>query len=392
MSKFEHLDALLSSFVQSGQSGPAGCACMVMQDGNLLYEGYHGYADLEKQTPITPDTVYRLYSMTKVIVCTAALMLYERGKFLLHEPISEYIPEFQHARVFHLDKNGEYVARPASRPVRIQDALTMSIGLPNPEKHETPTGIAVNRVFDSLMKQHQGKFDLQTAIRTLITEVPMAFEPGDHWMYGLGHDIVAALIEVISGKSIGQFLQEEIFDPLEMNSTGYRYRDDIAQRMATCYQIGPEGRVPVPGPFDMFHAPDANYEGGGFGLYSTVGDYMKFTQMLANGGKYRGVRLIGRKTIDLMRTNYLDETKLGEFRSTPYYHGYGYGLGVRTLIDPAGANSNSSLGEFGWSGLAGTWTSIDPSEKLSIVYMHQTFPHMQIYHHLRVRAAVYGAL
>jgi len=390
MSNFQHLDALLSSFTRSG---PAGCACMVVKDGKILYEGYHGYADLDKQTPITPGTVYRLYSMTKVIVCTAALMLFERGKFLLHEPLSDYIPEFKHAHVFHLDESGQPVAMPAKKPVLIRDALTMSVGLPNPHWSDTPTGHALNQVYDRLVAQHQGKFTLQDAVRTVISEVPMAFEPGEHWMYGLGHDIVAALIEVVSGKTIGRFLQEEIFDPLGMKDTGYRYRGDIAERMATCYQFTPEGeRVATAGLFDAFHAPDATYEGGGSGLYSTLRDYMAFSQMLANGGEYLGERLIGRKTIDLMRTNFLDETRLSEFRSSPYYAGYGYGLGVRTLMDRTAGNSNSSPGEFGWSGLAGTWTSIDPNEQLAIVYMHQTFPHMEIYHHLRVRAAVYGAI
>ena len=116
------------------------------------------------------------------------------------------------------------------------------------------------------------------------------------------------------------------------------------------------------------------------------------SQMLANGGVHNGEKIIGRKTIDLMRTNYLNETQLAEYSGVPYHAGYGYGLGVRTLIDPVKANANSSLGEFGWSGMAGTWTSIDPSEGLSIVDMHQTFPHMEEYYHLRLRAAVYGCL
>jgi len=389
MGKFDHLDTLLSKFIRSG---PAGCACAVAQDGKILYEGYHGFADLDKQQLITPDTVYRLYSMTKVIVCTAALKLFEQGHYLLHEPLYEYIPEFKDAHVYHHDADGEPIAMPAKRPVLIRDAFTMSVGLPNPHWSDTPTGITLNRAYDQLYAQHNGRFDLQTAIRG-VAHVPMAFEPGEHWMYGLGHDIVAALVEVISGKTIGQFLQDEIFAPLGMKDTGYRYRDDIADRMATCYNIGPTGeRVPVQGVFDAFHAPDATYEGGGSGLYATLRDYLTFSQMLACGGEYAGERILGRKTIDLMRTNFLDDTRLAEFRSGPYYTGYGYGLGVRTLMDRAAANANASLGEFGWSGLAGTWTSIDPAERLSIVYMHQTFPHMEVYHHLRVRAAVYGAL
>lgn len=268
----------------------------------------------------------------------------------------------------------------------------MSVGLPNPNWNDSPTGLELTRIMTEEMAKNGGLSDLQSVIRA-VAAVPMAFDPGEHWMYGLGHDLVAALVEVISGKSIGSFLREEVFEPLGMQDTDYRYRGDIAERMATIYSIEPDGsRKPVEGIFDMFHAPDAKYEGGGSGLYSTLHDYLKFSQMLANGGQYNGQKLIGRKTIDLMRTNYLDDTKLSEYRSTPYHAGYGYGLGVRTLMDKAMANSNSSLGEFGWSGMAGTWVSIDPSEGLSIVYLHQTYPHLEEHHHLRVRAAVYGAL
>lgn len=390
MSQFAQLDKLLARFVESG-TGPAGCACMVAQHGKILYEGYHGYANLEAQTPITPDTVYRLYSMTKVIICTAAMMLFERGHFLLHDPLYAYIPEFKDALVYRQTPQGEYVVDRATRPILIKDAFTMSVGYPLPFWRETPTARELAKLMDPAQSLGDHT-DLSSLIKA-VAKVPMEFDPGDQWMYGLGHDLVAALIEAISGKKVGEFLKDEIFEPLGMNDTGYRYRDNIAARMATVYELGPDGsrKATIP-TFDILHDPAAKFEGGGFGLYSTIQDYLKFTQMLANGGVYDGTKLIGRKTIDLMRTNYLDEAKLQQYRSSPYHAGYGYGLGVRTLLDKAAANSNSSIGEFGWSGMAGTWTSIDPSEGLSIVYMHQTFPHMEEYYHLRVRAAVYGSL
>jgi len=390
MSRFEHLDKLLARFVESG-AGPAGCASMVARHGKILYEGYHGYANLEARTPITPDTVYRLYSMTKVIICTAALMLYERGHFLLHDPLHAYIPEFRDALVYRKTPEGEYYVDRASRPILIRDAFTMSVGYPLPFWSETPTARELARLMDPTQSQGEDA-DLNSLIKA-VARVPMEFDPGDRWMYGLGHDLVAALVEAVSGKTIGQFLQEEIFEPLGMKDTGYRYRGNIQERMATVYEFGEDGsrKATIP-TFDILHHPNARFEGGGFGLYSTASDYLKFAQMLANGGVHEGHRLIGRKTIDLMRTNHLDEAKLQQYRSSPYHAGYGYGLGVRTLMDKAAAGSNSSIGEFGWSGMAGTWTSIDPDEGLSIVYMHQTFPHMEEYHHLRVRAAVYGCL
>ena len=222
--------------------------------------------------------------------------------------------------------------------------------------------------------------------------IPVAFEPGTHWLYGYGHDIVAGLIQLVSGKTVGQFLQDEIFEPLGMKDTGYRYRDDIESRMVSLYKKEDNGKMKkIKGLFDEYHQPDAIYESGGAGLYSTVKDYLKFAQMLANGGIYNGERIIGRKTIDLMRANHLNSVQLKDFTNS-YLAGYGYGLGVRTLISKAEGHSNGSEGEFGWTGALGTYVSIDPQEGSSIVYMHQMMPNMEEYYHLRVRAVANGCL
>ena len=191
--------------------------------------------------------------------------------------------------------------------------------------------------------------------------------------------------------SIGEFLKKEIFEPLGMESTGYRYFGNMRERMAKMYCPNGDGTYTLmEGSLDANHEPDAVYEGGGAGLFSTVKDYLKFTQMLANGGNYNGTQIIGRKTIDLMRRNMLNDVQLQDFRNS-YLEGYGYGLGVRTMMEPAGAG-NLSVGEFGWTGVAGTWTSIDPSEGVSVVYMHQTDPNNEEYHHHRVRAVAYGCI
>ena len=248
----------------------------------------------------------------------------------------------------------------------------------------------MEKVKAELAKKH-GKYDIVTEVRAM-GSVPIAFEPGTRWLYGYGHDIVAALIQVVSGKTVGQFLQDEIFDPLGMKDTGYRYKGDIEQRMISHYNRDEDGNYKkMPGFLDEFHQPDAICEMGGAGLYSTVRDYLKFSQMLANGGVYNGQRIIGRKTIDLMRSNHLNEEQLKDFRNS-YLAGYGYGLGVRTMMDIAEGHSNGSPGEFGWTGALGTYVSIDPSEKSSIVYMHQMLPNMEEYHHLRVRAVANGCL
>jgi len=386
MAKFDDLTALLKQFVKDG---PAGCGCAVAKNGDTLYEGYFGYADLEDQRPITEETVYRLYSMTKVIICTAAMILFERGKFLLNEPIYAYFPEYKDTQVVVTGPDGSFHTRKASSPMLIKHAFSMAVGMPY-AMGNSPTAQAMAKVKDELTKKY-GKYDIVTEVKAM-GSVPVAFDPGTHWLYGYGHDIVAGLIQVISGKTVGQFLQEEIFDPLGMKDTGYRFRDDIESRLAAYYQREDDGTMKkAPSFFDPYHQPDAIYESGGAGLYSTVRDYLKFSQMLANGGCLNGQRIIGRKTIDLMRANHLNKDQLKDFTDS-YLAGYGYGLGVRTLMSTAEGHSNGSVGEFGWTGYMGTYTSIDPAEGFSLVYMHQMNPNMEEYHHLRVRAVANGCL
>ncbi|OWR28987.1 serine hydrolase [Saccharibacillus sp. O23] len=389
MAQFDHLSALLESFTEKGK-GPAGCACMVAKDGEVVYEGYFGQADREKGVDVGPDTVFRLYSMTKVIVCTAAMILFERGKFLLNEPLHLYLPEFKDTKKIVTDPNGQVHTEPTQNPILIRHAFGMMTGHPYPFGDSLPAR-EIARLQEELREQSGGRYTLRDEIRA-IASAPLMFEPGTRWLYGYGHDLVAGLIEAVSGKSVGEFLQEEIFGPLGMKDTGYRFRGDIQERMAVMYERAEDGTLtPSSGDFDRVHREDSLLEPGGMGLYSTTRDYLKFASMLAAGGTSDGVRIIGRHTIDLMRTNHLSEEQMNDFTYS-YSAGYGYGLGVRTLIDRAAGGSNSPLGEFGWTGMAGTWTSISPETNTAVVYMHQMLPNMEEYHHLRVRAAAYGAL
>ncbi len=386
MARFDDLSALLKQFVENG---PTGCGCAVAKDGKTLYQGYFGYADLEEKRPVTEDTVYRLFSLTKVVICTAALMLFERGKFLLNEPIYEYFPQYRNTQVFVKEANGKFHTIKSKSPMLIKHAFTMSVGLGFPYG-DSPTAKGMAEVKDELHKKY-GKYDIVSEVKAM-GNVPVEFHPGTHWQYGYGHDIIAGLIQVISGKTVGEFLQDEIFGPLGMENTGYRYREGMESKMASNYRRDKNARmIKVPGFLDEFHQHDEVYESGGAGLYSTVNDYLKFSQMLANGGSYNGKRIIGRKTIDLMRTNHLNEEQLKDF-AYPYLAGYGYGLGVRTLMSTVQGHSNGSIGEFGWTGMLGTYVSIDPQEGFSVVYMHQMEPNMEEYHHLRVRAVANGCL
>lgn len=387
MAQFDHLSALLKSFTEQG---PSGCACMIAKDGEVVYEGYFGQANLEKGTAVDADTVFRLYSMTKVVVCTAAMILFERGKFLLNEPLHLYLPEYKDVRKTVTHANGQVHTEPVQNPILVRHAFGMMTGHPYPYG-ESLTVREITRLRKELNEKMGGRYTLQEEVNAT-AQAPVMFEPGTRWMYGYGHDLVGALIEAVSGKKLGEFLQDEIFGPLGMTDTGYRYRDDIKERMAVMYECAEDGTLtPASEEMDALHQPDALLELGGQGLYATTRDYIKFASMLAAGGTLNGVRILSRSTIDLMRTNQLNDVQLADFTNS-YSAGYGYGLGVRTLIDRAAGGSNSPLGEFGWTGMAGTWTSISPETNTAIVYMHQMLPNREEHHHLRVRAAAYGAL
>ena len=380
MAKFSDLDRLLEEF--AGKTVP-GCNCILAKNGEILYEGAAGMADREAGKPMTLDTVCRLYSMTKVIVCTAGMIQYERGKFLLNEPYSNYFPEYKDVQVAEHRRNGNVWVRPAKKPVLVRDTFHMSVGLPYPD-YPSYTAGEMKKIRAGLAAK--GKYTLQDDVRAM-AQAPLQFDPGTHWVYGFGHEMVAALVEVTSGMTIGEFLQKEIFEPLGMESSGYRYFGDIADRMARVYRREAEGVfTPVTLEGDANFAPDAVYEGGGSGLFSTARDYTKFAQMLANGGQ----GIIGRNTIDLMRRDLLTEAQRADFTGT-YNEGYGYGLGVRVMQRPEGV-ANVPAGEFGWTGMAGTWTSIEPSSGFTAVYMHQMDPNDEEYHHCRVRAVAYGCL
>jgi len=385
MSSFKHLEELLSDFVHQDI---AGCGCVVTQRGNVIFEGYYGYADRERDQLMNEQSIHRLFSTTKVIICTAALLLFERGKFLLNDPLSQYLPEFKEMEVVHTSTTGYAWTKPAQSPILVKHLFAMTSGIP----YSDGQSVTAQRLRELQAELGpEGSYTLEDLVKK-IAQAPLLFEPGSNWAYGLSHDILARLIEVISGMSIDEFLRKELFEPLNMKDTGYQLSDDQKSRMVTLYAPDDQGGIkPIPAPADVAFEPESKFFGGGFGLFSTPRDYAQFATMLANGGKHEGVQIIGRKTIDLLRANQLTEHQLAQFHN-PYSEGYGYGLGVRTLMNLGASNGNTSIGEFGWSGMTGTYVSIDPEEQLSIVYMHQRLPSMEREHHLRVRNVVHSCV
>lgn len=379
----QNLNALLADFIRKG---PAGCACQVARRGETLYEGCFGLADVEANRLIGTDTIYRVYSMSKVITCTAALMLYERGLYALNDPLEAYLPEFADPQVVRAAPGGQTRVSPAARSIRVKDLFTMTSGYPYPGT-ENETG---RRMLEAMGDGLNPKAGALRDFTRMLAGMPLAFDPGEHWMYGMSHDILGALVEVLSGKSFGQFLHDEIFLPLGMEDTAFRIGEDRRSRLCGLYDLAPDGtRVPNTG-LDGNTMPGARFESGGAGLLSTLGDYTRFAQALACAGAC-GPALLSPHTLRLMASNHLSARQLADL-VWPQLAGYGYGLGVRVLMDPAAGGCAANAGEFGWAGAAGTLVFIDRTEGLSIVYMQQMFPNQEPYHMPRLRDTVYGSL
>ncbi len=394
MANFNDLGALIARM--NRDAGIAGSSVAVWQGGKCLYEAYDGYADLKTQQPIAPDTLFRIYSMTKVVAVVAALMLYERGYFRLNDEVGQYLPSLKNPQVLHSDGRGNFTVEPAKNALTLRHLFSMSSGVIS-----GGTGSeCAKRYLDAInaFKRDHGMHTL-SQYADIISAQPLAFEPGTHFRYGSSLDVLAAIVEKLSGKTLGQFFRDEIFAPLGMQDTFFRFPSpEHEKRLCSMYRTTQNGLVKVTD-MDGNYQPDAVFEAASGGLISSLGDMSKFAQALACG-QYGGVKLLSRSTIALMAQNQLCPEALNEFRrglsrmpeGTSHLEGYGYGLGVRTLMDPARAGSNSSVGEFGWYGMAGSLLMVDPARDLSAVYMMQLLPCQENYTHNRLRAAIYAAL
>jgi len=367
--------------------GIPGVDCVVQQGYQTVYRHWSGDADREKGTAMTGQERFFLYSSSKPITCLAALQLYERGKFLLTDPLYEYIPEYRHMAVKRTLENGETVLEEAKHPIRIADLFAMTGGFSY--DLDLP---AIRRV-----QEETGGRAPTLAVAKALAEEPLLFEPGSQWYYSISHDVIGALIEVVSGKTFGAYLKENVFEPLEMTRTGFERSPEVLSSMMKQYRRDDVTGVVSPVELSNEYILGTEYESGGAGLISCVDDYIKFISALANDGYgANGSRIISRGTIDLMRTNFLGPQQLKSM-DWEELQGYGYGLGVRTMMDRAVSGSNGTLGEFGWCGAAGTYLLIDPEKHLSLFYAQQVLedregsfqPRMR---NSRIRNILYGCL
>jgi CubicO group peptidase (beta-lactamase class C family) len=381
MGDLKNLDWLLEGFVEKGPA--SGAALRVYKGKEVVYDRCFGFADFDSKRPFKSDTICQMASMTKVIAAAAAMQLYEQGKFLLTDPVSDYIPTFKNRKIFTMDGRGNIITVPAKKELTVGHLFDMTSGITIDWDWENPNSKALTAISKKL--QAEGRYTLSN-YALAAGEVPGAFEAGEHYFYGQSLDIAAAIVEIISGKTFGQYLKENIFDPLGMCDTHFFLPEDKKDRCAVMYRMEDGKRVPASLP-PVFYT--TTYESACGGLYGTIEDYSRFALAMTLG-EYNGVRILNENTIRLMAMNRLCPQALKEFEN-PYLSGYGYGLAVRTRMHPE-AGSNTSIGEFGWTGGFGTWVLMDPAKEITIVHMHQSMPNREEYLHPRIRNIVYSAL
>lgn len=388
MKDFSRLDQLIHRFVEEG-SVP-GCSVAVMQNDTLIYHGEAGYANLETGKKIDIHSMFSQASTTKLFTYVIMGMLYEEGKFLFSDPISDYLPEWKNTRKYMVLPNSQVEERPLEHPITIRNAVAMMCGMPYcmvpAVDPVTPTLAAMSEEIRKLQKD--GPSSLRDEVRVM-ANAPVMFEPGSHWQYGFGSEITGAIVEEIEGKALRDVFKERIIDPLELAHTDTFVQDWNQPFIVTTY--GKKG----PGQFEPVQGYGANDPttvpyGARPNLLTTSQDFAVFMQMLANGGTYKGKKYLGEGTVAMLHESQLDAVSLKDFEND-YLAGYGYGLGFRTL-ETQKFGHNGHIGCFGWTGGTGIWVEADPVAKCSIAYMHNMFPNEELYHHHRVRAVAYGCI
>jgi CubicO group peptidase (beta-lactamase class C family) len=363
----------MQSYVDRGVF--AGISTMLARKGQVVHFDQVGYQDRDSKAPLTAETIFRIYSMTKPISCVALMMLHEEGRFQLFDPVAKYLPAFGALKVGEQQED-------LARPMLMVDLFRHTSGLTYNFLEDSPVA-----------EQYRAANLMSDPTRTLeqtiaeLARIPLAFQPGSRWHYSMSIDVIAHLVEVISGRPLQEFMQERIFAPLGMVDTGFTVPGSQRKRIATVYghpdittntfsrfieawMGGYNERIDS---VEQTNPADntTTFARGGHGLFSTASDYMRFAQMLLNGGTLDGVRILGRKTTELMHTNHMPASLLPYSLAGLPSLGYGFGLGSRVLLNVAESMVPGSVGEFGWAGAAKTYFWVDPKEELVGVLMSQ---------------------
>ena len=388
MKDFTRLDNLLKRFVEEGTN--PGCAAAVMQGDELIWHGEAGYADIESGKKVDLHSMFSQASTTKLFTYAILGMIYEEGKFLFSDPLSDYLPEWKNTKKYVTLPNGAVETAPLEKPITIRDAVAMMCGLPYcmvpAVDPATPTLAAMSRQMRELLKK--GPSTIAEEVRVM-AEVPVMFEPGSHWQYGFGSEITGVLVETFEGEPLREVFQDRLIKPLELEDADTFARPWNQDRIVTNYAKKGPGQFEPMADFSALD-PDSVPAGARPNLLISARDFAVFMQMLANGGTYKGKKFLGAGTVAMLHENQLGPVQMADFECD-YLAGYSYGLGFRTLLTRKYGH-NGNIGDFGWTGGTGIWVEADPVEKFAVAYMHNMRPNEELYHHHRVRAVVNGIM
>ncbi len=379
------VDSILSAAVRENQC--AGMTVLVRRNGEDVLYAQAGLADIGTQKPISDDSIFRLYSQSKPVTAAATMILVERGLIDLMDGVDKYLPGFRSPKV--VDAQGNIT--PAYRAPWIMELLGMTAGLSYPG--EDPAGQYAARVFEDAHAQILAGGGIPTVeFMNRLGEQPLAFQPGTHWRYSTCADVLGAVIEVVSGKRFGDFLREELFEPLGMVDTAFWVPEDKRERFVTCYKRTPEGLTPwldqnlACGVYDR----DPAFESGGAGLVSTLEDYSHFADMLLNKGEYAGKRILSPASVEFMTAPQLNDAVRRDLWDS--LDGYSYGKLMRVCVEPERMAGLAVRGEYGWDGWLGSYFCNMPEQGITILSMQNTTDCGTSPYVRRVRNAVLAAL
>jgi len=364
------IETALSGFVERGEL--VGVSALVYEDGKEAYFGAFGMADREKERPMSRDTLVRIFSMTKPLTGVVLMTFYEDGHFELDDPLEKHLPEFAGIQVYAGEENGEVLLEPPARLPTIRDILRHTAGFANgDDSDQSGVGKRYRELdpgnFENTLEQMSEK----------LASVPLLYQPGTRWYYGPSVDVQARLVEVLSGKSYDLVLQERLLDPLAMKDTQYTLRQDQLERMSALYERHPDGSFTrVPDEISLaFNIRERPLKPGGWGLTSTLEDYMRFARMLANGGELDGVRILQAETVRLMATDALPPELTDRWWLVNKGQvGFGVDFAVRVAPPANQAEASGAVGEFFWDGLANTLFWVDPQNDIAAVLFNHYWP------------------
>lgn len=370
-----------------------GSITLVARRGQACFLDIQGLRDVERGTPMTEDSILRIYSMSKPITSLALMTLNERGLFSLDDPVHRFIPAWRNLGVWKAGSYPLFATEPPKRAMTIRDLLMHTSGLTYDFLRATNIDYAYRKL---QVGNPQPGYTLQHMVDQL-AQLPLEFSPGERWNYSLATDVLGYLVEVISGQSLPDYLRATIFEPLGMVDTSFNIEPDKAARFSSCYERNLKKEMVLNDDGQDSRFTRRSFYSGGGGLLSTVGDYYRFCQMLLAGGTVDGVRIIGSRTLDFMTRNHLpggadmSEFATGGF-SESVYQGVGFGLGFATKVDPVRNGYPASTGSFFWGGLASTLFWVDPVEELVVIFMTQLMPSSTFNFRGQLENIVYAAL